>query len=941
MPQRMNAQRYNAWKLGVNMGGTYQHSDIKDQAGIGWGVTVEKWKHQNQTHFFDYAWRFRYLMGTTYGKDHTRSYGIKNNTIFNNPNDSKLNYYQNPGFLYQNYKMDYHEFSLELLIGLNKLRERTGILAYGWGGIGITGYQTRTDQLDAFGQKYNYTNIDSAGPRTDVLSDLNFMRDHEYETFAEGSKSRNWRFAPSAGIGLGYQFTPVFSMAVEYKTTWPGTDLLDGQQWNNVNGKSGANDHYHYAGLHLSFSISGGKPKEMVKTNENNYSNDPVVVNPNPNPVNPNPNPINPNNNVGVKPNVFFTDPASGMMNTQVSPVTVTAKVEGVNAASSVVVKINGQQVNNFGFNGATHTITITTPVNFGSNSVEVIGYNNAGNDAATATINYSNPNVYSGAPAPVVTITYPQGNPYTTSQSNTNVSATVLNVNSKSQVAVSINNQNTTNFTYDNYSKVVTFNAGLVQGMNTVVITATNNAGSDSKFVNINYEKAQNDIRPVVTITSPTISPYNSPNNSASVTATVLNVASKSNISVLVNNTPVNNFSYDVNTKVLNLVGNLTAGSTTVTITATNNAGSDTKSTVLLYKSNSLPKPVVTITNPGTNPYNSSVSSANIAATVTNVSSRNDITIFVNGVQFNGGNYVQHGGQLTFSINLNPGANTVMINASNSAGSDSKSTTLNYSQEVKAPAPIVTITYPTSNPYTSPTANMTLTAVVLNVTSSDYVEVKVNNVATTAFSFDKKNGQLSLPLSLSSGTTTVSIKGTNNSGSNIKTETINYTAAPAALPPVVILNQPSISNSRVGEHLSTTGNVANATAQSQITVKFNGQVLSSSNWSYNPSSGKVIINFTTVAGNNTIELKATTPGGTDSKSVSFNIAAVNNSQNNPNSNSNNNTTNTPHLNNNSSNAPGNNTTTNPRNGSNNNNTNTKTSGKDTTKKVNKRPGGE
>jgi hypothetical protein len=915
-PFMAGAQHYNAWKLGANMGGTWQHSDIKDYAGIGWGVTVEKWKHQNQTNFFDYAWRFRYLTGTTYGKDHTRSYGIQNNPVFSDSTDTQLNYAQSPGFLYQNYKMNYHEFSLELLIGLNRLRERTGILLYGWGGIGVTGFQAKTDQLDAFGSKYNYTSIDSMGSRSEVLSDLNFLRDREYETVAEGNKSRNWRFAPSAGIGFGYQFTPVFAMVAEYKTTWPGTDLLDGQQWNNVNGKTGKNDHYHYGGLTLTFSLGGGKPKDMAqnKTDVNNYSNGNVNNNNNNvnNNVNNNNNAGNNNNNVVVnnpKPDVYFIDPSGSSASTQSPLILVTAKTEHVTSAGSVTVKVNGQQIPNFNFNSGNSTVSFNAALVPGSNTIEVRAFNNQGSDAATLNVNYSNANVYSGSsPAPVVTITYPS-NPFNTAQSNVNVSATVLNVTSKSQIAVSINNSTTSNFTYDNNSKVVTFNASLMAGNNTVVVSATNNAGSDSKFVNINYGQQQSNARPVVTITSPNINPYNTNTSNANVTATVLNVASQANITVTMNNAPVNNFSYDVNTKVLSLFTNLNNGSNTVTITATNNMGSDTKSTTLVYNNTSIvQKPSVTITSPTVNPYTSTTNGAFISATVLNVSSRNNITILVNGNTFSGGTFNTANGQLAFNISLNPGTNTVMINASNSAGSDSKSTNIVYNDVVKLPAPVVTITSPNSNPFTSQNASTAVNATVTNVPSESGIEVKVNNVATTNYIFNKKTGSLAIPLSLGLGATVVSIKGTNETGSDTKTQTINFDSAPAGLPPIVELPQPSISNSRVGDPINIVGKVYNVTSQNQVTLKINGQV--SSNWTFIAGSGKVILNYTLVSGNNVIELKATTPGGTDSKTISLNVAASStNSNPQPNNTNNNNNPGNTSPNNHSN--PGNQTTPN------------------------------
>ena len=90
----------------------------------------------------------------------------------------------------------------------------------------------------------------------------------KYESYALGSKSGNLvTFSPSAGVGLGYQFSPAFSMILEYKVTVPqgvNADYLDGKISTNTDKLGGNNDYYHYAGINFLFTLSGKN-----KTNQN------------------------------------------------------------------------------------------------------------------------------------------------------------------------------------------------------------------------------------------------------------------------------------------------------------------------------------------------------------------------------------------------------------------------------------------------------------------------------------------------------------------------------------------------------------------------------------------------------------------------------------------------------------------------------------------------
>ena len=258
--QKDYSRYYNSWRLGLNLGGTWQTADVRSCYGMAGGITLEKGFHENSTNIFSFAIRGRYLGGNTYGQDVNRNYDVKSNDAYNGKYNPKVNFFDSVSvgkrYVYDNYKMKLQEGSLELQISFNRLRERTHVLLNLWGGIGVTSFKTKSDLLDANGKMYDFSKVDSTGNVTKTLSSFNSISDKKYESDAYGSKGSNLiTFSPSAGIGFGYQFSPGFSMLWEYKITLPqGTnaDLLDGKLGNNVDAISGNKDYYHYTGFRKS-----------------------------------------------------------------------------------------------------------------------------------------------------------------------------------------------------------------------------------------------------------------------------------------------------------------------------------------------------------------------------------------------------------------------------------------------------------------------------------------------------------------------------------------------------------------------------------------------------------------------------------------------------------------------------------------------------------------
>ena len=88
----------------------------------------------------------------------------------------------------------------------------------------------------------------------------NNIRDDVYETNAHGFEDGIGKISvmPSLGVELGYQFTPKFSMHAGHKFTFPLSDDLDGELWNNDNNLTGTNDLHHYTNLSMRWIVDPG-----------------------------------------------------------------------------------------------------------------------------------------------------------------------------------------------------------------------------------------------------------------------------------------------------------------------------------------------------------------------------------------------------------------------------------------------------------------------------------------------------------------------------------------------------------------------------------------------------------------------------------------------------------------------------------------------------------
>ncbi|MFT5601306.1 MAG: hypothetical protein ACI9N1_001549, partial [Flavobacteriales bacterium] len=588
----------------------------------------------------------------------------------------------------------------------------------------------------------------------------------------------------------------------------------------------------------------------------------------------------------GNKPLVNIYNPTNNNSTVTSPSFTIKAKVYHVNNATGIKFKQNGFNVSVFNYNSTTNEFVAQVMLNPGSNVFEITGTNSYGTDSDSKIIIFKQPESFTQLPAPVVTITNPNTSPTQVSQPNYTIVATVLNVAGKNNIGFKLNGNNLTNFTYNTSTKILSASINLVYGNNTVQVTGTNTVGSDSKTTIINYVRPQEVLPPVVTITNPAVNPYTTTSPVQNVNATVLNVNNSANISVLVNGGVINNFTFSTTSQKLSFSSNLIVGANIVQITGTNQAGSDSKSTTIIYQpSEVVALPVVDFIDPATSPFASLSSNITLKATVLNVPGHSGITVNQNGTNLTSFSYNATTKEVSFNATLIGGNNIFKITGTNASGSDDDSQTVTFKMIQTVQPPIVNIQVPNTNPHNTSINSQIVNAEILNVTNTNNVTTKLNGTTVTGFSFDPTTHKYGYQVALLQGANIIEITGTNSAGTATKSQTIIYTPVQAPCStPVIVLTQPSVSaKSTVGSgasapiSINTTNSkgaiIGNISGAATVVFKINGQ--SSPGYNYNAQTGSFESMLHLTEGANSYEISATNNCGTVTQTITYIYAPV------------------------------------------------------------------
>lgn len=824
--QKIDYDNSSKWFFGLNLGTTWQTTDVANRYNVGWGLTLGKSFNYNYGKKIYFDIRGRYLNGNWYGQDYDTT-SLANYNPDNQAGYALQTYKDSLGFSVNNFKTNVHRLGLELVLHANGIREKTGIDPYIFGGVGFTWHQTAGDlgSNGLFGDTmfYNYD------PALVNKSYVNSLLDKDYETALTGSTAGNYRvnFMPSLGFGIGYQVGKRVSIGLEHKTTFTLIDDFDGY----VDGSSKYNDIYHYTSAYIQFRFRHGREEHSENTvnNVDNY------------------------NTAGgcVKPTITLINPASnGLMATAIN-YQLLADVKDVLGRENISVKQNGVNNYTFTYNAQTDRLEAGVVLVPGMNTFEITATNTCGSDVETITVNYED------CKSPIITLVNPTSNGTTVSTAAYSFSALVQNATNQ-QITVSLNNVNLTNFSFNTTSGALQSTVNLAAGVNTFVITAQTACGTASQTVTVNYQTC---IVPSISLVSPTTSGTTVSTANFTLSALIQNGAN-SQVKVTHNTRALTNVNYNATTGAVQTTVTLALGLNTFVITSTNSCGTDTETITVNYQT--CVAPVITPIAPASN--GTTVSSPNFVlnASVLNSNNGQGITVTHNTRAITNFTFNNATSNLQTTVTLTPGVNTFVITSTNACGTDTETITINYQACL---VPVVTVTSPASNGLAVSSPSFTFSGSIQNSNNGQGVSLKLNNTSITNYSFNNATGAIQAAVNLLPGLNTFILTSTTACGTDTETIVVNY--QPCVLPTVNITAPAPSGITVTNANYSLTALIQNTNNGQGISVKLNNNAIT--NYSFNATTGVLQANVTLSPGLNTFVVTATTACGIDTKTVTVN----------------------------------------------------------------------
>ncbi len=452
---------------------------------------------------------------------------------------------------------------------------------------------------------------------------------------------------------------------------------------------------------------------------------------------------------------------------------------------SDIELYVNGNITNNFSYTSSTGVLTAQLQVKTGNSTIKIIAKNKCGNAQDSETVSYSNnapppppPAPTPSTPKPVVTINTPSNNANFTNP-NISVKATILHVDSKSNVIYEVNGVKSTSFNFNPSANSFTASLTLAEGRNTIRIIGKNDAGTDSDLAVVNYNVPQ-PTPPVVTINSPANGKVFTV-NTTTLKATVKNVPNKSGVTVKINGTSTTNFNYS--NGIVTATVNLKEGQNTLFVKGVNSDGQDSKTHTVRYNPPvTIQPPVVKFTNPSTPGKTVTKAAFTVKASLQNVASKRDITFKVNGQALRSYTYNASTGQLSASVTLKDGMNTFEITGKNEAGSDKDNTNITY-KKVAAPIPtnigptveITNLDIPTPTLMNPNPDVVHFKAKTTKINSKANITLKVNGARYTDFNFNPSTGKIDAVIKMVPGKNTYEIKVQTRQGSDTDKDEVTF----------------------------------------------------------------------------------------------------------------------------------------------------------------------
>ena len=265
LPSILQAQYYygvnddviGEWNVGLHIGLPLVKGDVTSlQPGYQGGIYLQR----SFSRILDI--RLQVHTGKTYGLDLNPSHNFANNPVYNGFYNPEA-VYDTLSPVFYNYRMRFHDASLQFKLNLNRIFTRRGAKwdLYVLLGAGYFLYHTRIDALTTTRKPYDFDLI-QPGNAASVKSDLKQMLDGIYETPGDQDRINTsyWKQYAiqkmfTGGVGVKFNLGMRFGIGLEGRYQFVGDDLLDGQQWDTNTQPSDNRDALISASLVLEYAF--------------------------------------------------------------------------------------------------------------------------------------------------------------------------------------------------------------------------------------------------------------------------------------------------------------------------------------------------------------------------------------------------------------------------------------------------------------------------------------------------------------------------------------------------------------------------------------------------------------------------------------------------------------------------------------------------------------
>lgn len=517
-------------------------------------------------------------------------------------------------------------------------------------------------------------------------------------------------------------------------------------------------------------------------------------------------------------PSVRFQRPTEDYTETPETTAPVVAVAGGIDGRDQVSLSINGQPVENFSYDPGSGRVEANLPLQQGNNTVEVFVRNQGG--TASDRVSIVRRSAQQQTPRPTVDIQTPAQNRVSTFNPSGNVTAQVRYVAGRQDITVEINGQRTNNFTYNN--GVVQVSAPFRLGDNEVRIIAYNQSGSDSDAVYIMREReAAPAALPSVYIRTPR-DRSETLQSEIDLRAETRNVNRKGDIAFYINGRRSYGFDFRAYDGEIRARVPLEPGANQIRIQVRNPDGADEASVSVLYRQ-PMP-PTVRIVRPA-NGANVETSEVRVQALAQHVDRMNQIGFYVNGRRITRFDFSGARGEIAADVSLRTGRNTIRITAGNTDGRAEDQVEVFYESRQ---APTVRITNPPSANAESTEAAYALRALTTGVGRREDIRLTVNGQGDNRFSWERRTGELQLPLQLTEGENTVRIQVRNETGRDEASTTVVYQKPQL---PVITIESPANNAVTRENRIALRARIEHVDSKRDIVLQINGRYRTDFAW--------------------------------------------------------------------------------------------------------------